>query len=156
MSGVLVRPYRDADAGAFRALNLQWIAHYFEVEAKDLEAVDHPERILAEGGAIVMAELDGAPVGTCALLKRDADTWELAKMAVAPARRGAGIGAALMAGALETGRALGAKRLYLESNARLTPAITLYEKSGFRHLAPEERPDTPYKRCDVFMELILD
>jgi GNAT superfamily N-acetyltransferase len=156
MSELQVRPYRDEDAGAFKALNIAWIEHYFRVEAKDLEALDHPERILAGGGAIAMAEIGGVAVGTCALIKRDGETWEVAKMGVAPAHRGAGIGAALMAAMIEAGRALGAQRLYIETNSALAPAIGLYEKFGFRHLAADEHPASPYVRADVFMERSLD
>jgi putative acetyltransferase len=155
MRAVLIRPYRDADAGAFKALNVAWIEHYFRVEATDLKALDHPERILADGGAILMAELDGAPVGCCALIRYDADTLEVAKMAVSETHRGMGIGAALMEAIVAEGQARGVSRLYIESNAKLTPALTLYEKFGFQHLPQERRPNSPYARADVFMERLL-
>jgi len=41
----------------------------------------------------------------------------------------------------------------LESNARLAPALRLYEPVGFRHLPPD--PATLYARADVFMEMTL-
>src|SRR5690348_2100634 len=97
MGEVIVRAFRPGDEAAFKALNVEWIQHFFRLEAKDVEALDNPQRILADG-AIAMAELDGDAVGTCALMKRpEPGTWEIAKMGVAPARRGAGIGSALMA-----------------------------------------------------------
>jgi putative acetyltransferase len=155
MSAVRVRPYEKTDAAAFKALNVAWIAHYFRVEPADLKALGNPQGILDGGGAIVMAEQDGAPVGCCALIAHDADTLEVAKMAVIESARGAGIGAALMQAIIAEGRRLGAKRLYLESNSALAPALKLYEKHGFKHLPPERRPHSPYARCDVFMELVL-
>ena len=155
MAGLLVRAYRAGDAPAFKALNVEWIEHYFRLEPKDLEALDHPERILAEG-AIAIAEIDGAAVGTGALIKRpEPATWEIAKMGVAPNLRGGGAGAALMAYLIERAPSLGARRLYIETNSALAPAIRLYEKFGFRHLRAGEHPTSPYARADVFMERML-
>lgn len=152
MGEVVVRAYRDGDAAAFKALNVEWIEHFFRLEPKDIEALDNPRRILAEG-AIAMAELDGEVVGTCALIKRpEPGMWEIAKMGVTTARRGAGIGSALMAYLVEVAPSLGAKQLYIETNSALAPAIRVYEKFGFRHLGDGEHPETPYVRADVFME----
>ena len=79
----------------------------------------------------------------------------MAKMAVTPAFQGAGIGRKLLHAVVEAGRAMGARRLFLETNHRLTPAIRLYESLGFRHLAPEEFVHSDYERSDVQMELLL-
>jgi putative acetyltransferase len=151
MGGVVVRAFRDGDAAAFKALNVEWIQHFFRLEPKDIEALDNPERILAEG-AIAMADIDGETVGTCALIKRpEPGMWEIAKMGVTANHRGAGIGSALMAYLVEVAPSLGAKQLYIETNSALGPAIRVYEKFGFRHLGDGEHPETPYARADVFM-----
>ncbi len=155
MGQVLVRAFREGDSEAFKALNIEWIEYYFRVEPKDIEALDNPELILADG-AIAMAEIEGAVVGTCALLKRpEPATWEIAKMGVRPTHRGAGIGSALLAYLVDLAPSLGARRLYIETNSVLTPAVQLYEKFGFRHLPEGERPFSPYERADVFMERLL-
>ena len=92
MGDVVVRAFRDGDAAAFKALNVEWIQHFFALEPKDIEALDNPQRILADG-AIAMAELDGEVVGTCALIKRpEPGVWEIAKMGVTTQLRGGGIG----------------------------------------------------------------
>ena len=57
--------------------------------------------------------------------------------------------------AIENARTRGARTIYLESNTKLTPALRLYEKAGFRHLAEDERPTSPYERCNVFMSMRL-
>jgi GNAT superfamily N-acetyltransferase len=155
MSQVTIRPYTPADAAAFKTLNLAWIERHFGVEPQDLVALDNPGAILDAGGAMLIAAAQGEAVGTCALIPHGAGTLELAKMTVSEALRGAGLGRALMDAAVATARALGARRLYLESNASLTAAVTLYERTGFRHLAPEERPVSPYARAGVFMEMLL-
>jgi putative acetyltransferase len=77
-------------------------------------------------------------------------------MAVTPAFQGAGIGRKLLHAVIETGRAMGARRLYLETNHTLTPAIRLYESVGFKHIPPERITPSIYERADVYMEMIFD
>jgi DNA-binding MarR family transcriptional regulator/GNAT superfamily N-acetyltransferase len=78
--------------------------------------------------------------------------FELAKMGVSPLAQGRGIGFLLGQACIEKARALGAERIYLESNTRLKPAISLYHKLGFRKVAG---PPSPYERCNIQMELRL-
>jgi hypothetical protein len=40
--------------------------------------------------------------------------------------------------------------LFLESNSRLMPALTLYESAGFVH-QPAPRANSHYTRSDVYM-----
>ncbi|MBX0290375.1 bifunctional helix-turn-helix transcriptional regulator/GNAT family N-acetyltransferase [Hymenobacter sp. HSC-4F20] len=138
----------------FKQLNVEWIETYFRVEEADLKALDHPqEYILARGGHILLARYQGRIVGTCALIPMDATTYELAKMAVSPLVQGLGIGRLLGDAAIAKARALGASRLYLESNTRLTPALNLYHQLGFRKTVAA--PPSPYERCNIQMELPL-
>jgi ribosomal protein S18 acetylase RimI-like enzyme len=81
--------------------------------------------------------------------------FEIAKMAVSPEFQGAGVGRKLLRAVIEGGRASGARRLYLETNHILTPAIRLYESMGFRHLPAERIVPSEYVRADVYMELFL-
>lgn len=150
------RPFEPADQPAFRSLNEAWIVRYFAMEAKDYEALDHPqETILAKGGRIFPG-FDGAEAVACvALLAREAGCYEIGKMAVAEARRGQGIGRRLLEHAIAEAKTLGAARLYLESNAILANAVHLYESVGFRHLPPERVVPSPYARSGVYMEMEL-
>jgi DNA-binding MarR family transcriptional regulator/GNAT superfamily N-acetyltransferase len=138
---------------AFRQLNEEWITTWFRMEEGDYKALDHPrEYILDKGGHIFMALYKGEPVGTCSLIRMDDGSFELAKMGVSPKTQGLGIGYLLGRACIEKARALGARRVYLESNTRLKPAISLYHKLGFRKVAG---PPSPYERCDIQMELVL-
>jgi ribosomal protein S18 acetylase RimI-like enzyme len=150
---VQIVDYTPAYAPAFRALNEGWIQTYFTLEATDREMLGDPERfILQRGGAIFVALRTGEPVGVCALAPHGDDVLELAKMAVAPSAQGLGIGEKLARAALERARALGARRVFLESNTRLGPAIALYRKLGFREVPMEA---SPYQRVDIQMVLVL-
>jgi N-acetylglutamate synthase-like GNAT family acetyltransferase len=95
-------------------------------------------------------------VGCCALLRLKDAVFEVAKMAVTPAWQGRGLGRRLLAHVIQKAQELGARRLYLETNSRLTPAIRLYESVGFHHMPPEKVTPSPYKRADVYMEMDLE
>ncbi len=149
----VIDDFRPEDASVFRELNLEWIKRYFEVEPVDLEYLEDPEAtIIRPGGAVLMARHGGATVGTVALIRRTAERFELAKMAVSPDARGKGIGWRLGQATLERGRELGARTVYLESNTVLEPAIALYRKLGFREVASGT---SPYDRCNIQMEVEL-
>jgi GNAT superfamily N-acetyltransferase len=109
----------------------------------------------AEGRHIFMGEEDGGPVACCPLIAREPGCFELSRMAVHEARRGAGIGLKLVEHAIERAKALGAKRLYLESSVKLPNAVHVYEKAGFRHLPPERVAPSPYARSSVYMEMAI-
>jgi DNA-binding MarR family transcriptional regulator/N-acetylglutamate synthase-like GNAT family acetyltransferase len=154
-STVQIVDYNPDHAAAFKALNVEWISKYFKIEPEDLKALDHPkDYILKKGGHILMAIYEDQPVGTCALIKmKDGSGYELAKMAVSPEVRGKSIGFLLGKAAIERARDNGAKRVYLESNTILKPAINLYHKLGFRKITG---PPSPYERANIQMELELD
>ncbi|MBT1685005.1 GNAT family N-acetyltransferase [Fulvivirgaceae bacterium PWU37] len=150
---VTIVDYTPAHQQAFRLLNEQWITTYFKMEETDYKSLDHPqEYILDKGGHILIALYDDTAVGACALIPMDATTFELAKMAVAPEMQGRHIGWTLGQAAFEKARALGATKLYLESNTILKPAIHLYHKLGFKKVTGLP---SPYERCNIQMEAIL-
>lgn len=152
-ASIKLRPYRAGDAEAFRLLNEAWIEKYFGLEEHDNEMLGDPEGyVLAKGGHIFFATAAGAPIGCCALVPMDPGVYEVAKMAVAEEWQNRGIGRRVLAYTIERARALGARRLYLETNSRLANAIHLYESLGFRHLPPKQ---SPYVRANVFMELVF-
>ncbi len=154
---ITIRPYTAADAAAFRTLNLAWIEPMFEMEASDWGQLDDPEtHILAKGGRILLAVLEGEPVGTVGLVPGHAEeTVELIKMSARDDLRGQGIGKALMQAAVDMAREMGAKHIWLETNSSLAPALGLYRKAGFRELSGEELTATPYDRCNCQMVLDL-
>ena len=153
-SQVQVLAYEPQYQADFKQLNVEWIECYFRVEEADLKALDHPEEyILQRGGYIFLARYQDRIVGTCALLLLEDGSFELAKMAVSPAAQGLGIGLRLGEAAIAQARHLGVRRLYLESNTKLTPALQLYHKLGFRKTVAGQ--PSPYERCNIQMELLL-
>ncbi|MDR2038870.1 MAG: GNAT family N-acetyltransferase [Bacteroidales bacterium] len=153
---VKIVPYEPKYRQVFKELNEDWITTHFEMEEADHKALDDPdEYILGSGGMIFIAIYKDEPVGTCALIKMNDGNYdyELAKMAVNSRLRGLNIGYLLGKAVIEKAKESGAKKIYLESNTLLKPAIQLYLKLGFKKIAGHT---TPYKRCNIQMELILN
>jgi len=145
--------YTPAHQPDFKRLNVEWIETYFRLEEKDVLSLDNPQSyILDRGGHILLAQYGPEIVGVVALLKLDGDTFELAKMAVSPRAQGKGVGEMLGRAAIGKARSLGARKIYLESNTRLKPALNLYHKLGFRKVTGHP---SPYERCNIQMELPL-
>ncbi|QHL89440.1 GNAT family N-acetyltransferase [Nibribacter ruber] len=145
--------YTPAHAASFKDLNQAWIERYFEMEELDHKSLGNPDGyIIQKGGHILMAEYNGEIVGTCALIKMENDTFELAKMAVTDKAQGLKIGRKLGEAAIQKARELGAKTLMLVSNRKLETAIHLYHRLGFVEV-PLEGQD--YKRADIKMEMPL-
>lgn len=154
---VFFRLFQPGDEAAFRELNEQWIDAHFGIEEKDREVLGNPRKyVLDPGGAIVMAIQDWEAVGCCALLAMGDDTFEVAKMTVSGKLRGQGVGRRLLASVIEQAKTMKAKKLYLETNSKLSDAIHLYESLGFQHVPLERVQPSPYARANVFMEMPLE
>lgn len=152
---VQIVEYTNEYQVAFRALNEEWISTYFQMEEADYKALDDPQGyILDNGGKIFVALLDNEVVGVAALIKlygSDYD-FEMAKMAVSPKAQGKSIGWLLGLAIVKAAKQLGGRSIYLESNTILKPAISLYQKLGFKKVIARS---TPYQRCNIQMELKL-
>jgi putative acetyltransferase len=150
-----VVPWRSDRRGDFERLNRAWIERWFTVEDEDQKVFDDPGgRIVAPGGQIFFVVDEGGVRGTCAVIRHDAETFELAKMAVEPSAQGRGYGDRLVEAAVGFAREAGARRLMLVSNTRLSPALKLYRKHGF-HEVPLD-PANGYSRADIQLERPLD
>ncbi len=153
LNQVNILPYSTELAIYFKELNIAWIQKYFTVEEHDTEQLDNPEEyIISKSGYILFAEYTNEIVGTCALIKTGENEFELAKMAVAAGLQGKQIGKKIAIAAIELAKQQGAKRLWLESNRILQPAINLYIKLGFIEIPITA---TPYARADIRMEMWL-
>ena len=93
------------------------------------------EELRPPAGVMLLATLDGEPVG-CGAVKFHADgPSELKRMWVAPAARGLGLGRRLL-GALEQQALTSNPVVRLETNAALEEAIRLYRSSGYTEVPP--------------------
>ena len=137
----------------FVRLNELWISEHFRIEQVDQDLARNPGKIIDNGGFVFsLVQLDQV-VGVCALFKDTDDRFQLARMAVRPDMRGHGFGRALIERAISHAKDSGAKSLYLLSNTILAPAISLYERFGFKATSQGQHP--VYARCNIVMERAL-
>ena len=80
------------------------------------------------------------PAGTVALRRLDPATCEIKRLYVAPAARGAGLGARLATAIVAEARRLGYRRAVLDTLPFMAGAQRLYAGLGFRDIAPYQ-PD---------------
>ena len=154
-SNLKIVNFKPEYANDFYAITSEWVEGMFGIEELDRHYIEHPqENIIEKGGHIFFVEHDGELIGTAALVKcAEAETLELIKMGVYAKARGLKAGQVLMNEALRLSKALGAKKIYLETHTDCVAAIKMYKKEGF--------VDTPvhagceYERCNLAMELVL-
>jgi len=146
--------YEDQFALDFKRINLEWLEKFNLTEAPDLVMLNDPHGVIVEtGGAIFLAKVDGAIVGSAALIHEHDGVYELAKMTVIPSWQGKGISKLLLEKCLEKAKDLRANKIILFSNHQLRTALGLYLKYGFRYIDVEA---SPFRTADVKMELLLN
>lgn len=146
-------PQNAAHRESFKRINYEWIERYFKVEPLDMESLENPDTFyLNKGGIVLLAEYQGTIVGTSALKPMTEGSMELSKMGVETNAKSLGIDELLGQSIVEEARKMGLKRLYLETNSRLLPALNLYQKLGFKTVKDFS---SPYSRADVAMEMFL-
>jgi GNAT superfamily N-acetyltransferase len=151
---IIVRSAANADCERVRKLVFGILREYGlapDPEGTDRDIADIEAHYLDRGGVFELFEDEqGNLLGTCALYPLTGDTVELRKMYFAPELRGRGFGKKTLQRMIETSRAGGFKKIYLETASVLKEAVHLYEKFGF---VPTREKHTP--RCDAAYVLNL-
>ena len=155
LDSVEIFRYSSKYKESFKQLNYEWLEKYFNVEPEDERLLSDPDKyIIEKGGEIFFARDNGEIVGTCAAIKVDKKTYELAKMAVTKKSQGKQIGKKLALAVIGFAYSKGAKAIILETNHKLKPAIKLYESLGFKYL--NFNADSKYERQTFQMRLDLE
>ncbi len=144
-------PFEERFARDFKRLNMDWLESYKLFEPADLKHLDTPlQSIIDPGGRILMAIEDDTVVGTCAIIVKNKNVVELAKLAVSKEAQGKGIGRKLAIESIKQAKDMGARTVNLVSNSKLSTAVRLYESLGFEYAPVPD--DTDYETADVYME----
>ena len=85
-------------------------------------------------GVFVLAGPDDAPLACGAVQYLDEDRGEIKRMWVSPDARGQGLARALLGHLESLIDASGLSESLLDNNGSLTPAVRLYESSGYRRV----------------------
>ena len=101
----------------------------FQNFSKELDAVR--QQYNEPSGGLLLAFVDDLPVGCAGIRQLDNDTAELKRMYVKDAYRGLKIGVELLRQSIDLAKALGYKKLRLDTLANMTKAQQLYHSFGF-------------------------
>lgn len=146
-----IRPATLADLDEIRAMlceYAEWLQvdlcfQNFEQELADLPGEYRPPR-----GRLLIA--DGA--GCVALRPLDEEICEMKRLYVRPEHRGSGLGRRLVLAIVDQARAIGYRRMRLDTMPKMDRAQGLYASLGFREIAAYRYNPEPGAR---FLELDL-
>jgi GNAT superfamily N-acetyltransferase len=139
---LVIAPATTADCPDLAALIHRAFAAYRGVLVPDSGA--HGETAASLAAALVKGTafraLLGAELAGCVFTERRADRLYLGRLAVAPERRGMGIGVALLAAVEAEARALALPRLELGVRLVLHDNIRLFQRAGYAIVRQESHP----------------
>jgi GNAT superfamily N-acetyltransferase len=87
-------------------------------------------------GAFLVAWVDGTALGCGGVRAHDGPVGEIKRMYTRPAARRRGIARLLLGAIEERARALGYRRLVLETGTKQPEAMALYESAGYEAITP--------------------
>jgi putative acetyltransferase len=136
-------PTSAAELDAVRTLFQEYAAQLgvdlcFQNFAQELR--DLPGEYATPRGALLLAHIDGAFAGCCALRPLDTADYpnaaEMKRLYVRPAYRGLGLGRLLAEGILDAARQGGYDCVLLDTLDDMEAARALYEELGFEEIPP--------------------
>ncbi len=119
------------------------LAQRFETGFDPAKSISAETRDLTPpAGVLIIARLDGRPIGCGALKVKDRDIGEIKRMWVSPDARGLGLGRRILEELETLAKDFGLTTLRLETNRTLEEAQALYRTCGYLEVEPFN--DEPY------------
>jgi GNAT superfamily N-acetyltransferase len=137
------------------AEDIALIDRYFDEREFAAELAGLPGTYARPQGRLLLAYHGGQPAGCVALRDLGDAVCEMKRMFVPAEFRGLGAGRALAARVIAEARIAGYRRMRLDTSRRQDEAMRLYEKAGFRRIAPYYDLPDDFKDWLVFFELDL-
>lgn len=102
-----------------------------------------PGRYAPPGGRLLLATIQGEPVGTAALRPLAGAGCEAKRLYVRSAFRGQGVGEALVRRILKEARTAGYREIFGDSLPSMSAALRIYQRLGFCETGPYSPNPTP-------------
>jgi GNAT superfamily N-acetyltransferase len=137
-SALSVRRFEPGDQDAARSLILQGLGEHFgfidETLNRDLDDI----ATTYGSSTFLVAERDGAIVGTGVLTVGEAGVARVSRMSTASGERRSGVGTTVLSALIDEARKASCSRLALSTNADWDDAIAFYRAAGFVETARTE------------------
>jgi ribosomal protein S18 acetylase RimI-like enzyme len=137
--------------GLFREY-AEWVAVDLSFQGFAEELAGLPGQYVPPKGVLLLCVVDDTPAGCVAVREWEAGTCEMKRLYVRPACRGRKCGVFLAERAIEWAGKAGYAHMVLDTLPSMGAAQTLYERLGFRDIAPYRFNPVPGAR---FMRLDL-
>src|SRR5262249_26304042 len=130
--------------------DLALIDSYFDDAEFERELAGLPGTYVPPDGQLLLATCAGEPAGCAALRRVEDGICEMRRMYVDSRFRGRGVGVALTERLLGDARALGYRRMRLDTSVRQAEAQGLYRRFGFVPIEPYYELDDELRAWLVF------
>lgn len=132
MAALMIEPLTPADQPAARALILAGLEEHWGWLDPSLNP-DLDDILTSYAGAVFLAaKVDGALIGTGVLIPEGVGAGRIVRMSVDKAQRRGGVGTRILRALLDEARALGYRKIVLETTETWDDAIGFYLRNGFR------------------------
>jgi len=131
------------------------IDRYFDEAELERELAELPGKYAPPKGGLLIAYQDEKPAGCVALRDLGGGVCEMKRMFVPAEFRGFGVGRALADHIIADARTAGYRLMRLDTSRRQDEAMRLYERCGFRTIAPYYPLSDNLKAWLVFFEIEL-
>jgi GNAT superfamily N-acetyltransferase len=112
------------------AVQAEYVVRYGGPDEAPIDA----DEFLPPNGLFLVGYLGTRPVATGGLRRHADGEFELKRMYVVPEARGQGLSRVVLAALEDRARAMGARRIVLETGDRQPEAVSLYESSGYHRI----------------------
>lgn len=115
----------------------EWLGFDLGYQGFETELATLPGKYAPPNGALLLAYVNGAPVGMVAMRPMTQDVCEMKRLYVRPEGRRSGLGRVLIEKIMDRAHAAGFSKMRLDTIAgKMDKAIALYREFGFIEIPP--------------------